>query len=328
MNKKKSIISVFAILIIFGIAEIIARSYGLGAPPLSRLHPNIEYYFKPSQDLNRFLNRIFINEYGMRSEDIDVSRPSDLQRRIAVFGDSVVFGGSQVDQDLIATSILQKRLREDGHAAEVLNISAGSWGPGNWRGYAKTYGFFDATDILLVISSHDATDNPSFAPLNPNTHPKQNPPFALYELLSRYFRPARVWHQLIGRRLRASPGAGSGESAIGSGEGDTRSEALRIGLADLSGFLNKAKESGARVAVVQFWDRREVESGQPGFGHSQIMELLSSRDIPTVQSLDSFRACSDNPARDLFVDGIHPYTLEGQECLANSLQLAFAEAGR
>ena len=40
--------------------------------------------------------------------------------------------------------------------------------------------------VVLVASSHDVTDNPTFAPLDPNTHPTKKPLLALTEGLTRY----------------------------------------------------------------------------------------------------------------------------------------------
>ena len=316
MNSKLYLIVIFCLLSL-GAAEFGARFYGLGRPPLTKTHPIIEYYFLPQQELTRFGSRIAINKFGMRSDDIQGSLLNPRHQRVLVFGDSVVFGGSQMDQASIATTILQQRLRNNDPTVEVLNISAGSWGPGNWRGYAKTYGLFGATDVILVISSHDATDNPSFAPLNPNTHPSSNPPFALYELFSRYLWPRLILSQVIGsssRRARDEQSENEAQASL--------LQSLKIGLADLDAFLAIAENSGARVAIVQFWDRAEVESGKANFGHQEIFDVLRRRNVEIVQSYELFKDCSSYPGRDLFSDGIHPYTLAGQQCLADSLQLA------
>lgn len=40
--------------------------------------------------------------------------------------------------------------------------------------------------VVLVASSHDVTDNPTFAPPDPNTHPTKKPLLALTEGLTRY----------------------------------------------------------------------------------------------------------------------------------------------
>jgi hypothetical protein len=69
-------------------------------------------------------------------------------RRVLVFGDSVVG-----------------------------NVATPSWGPGNWLGWARRFGFLQATDVVLVISSHAAADNPSPEPFtrNPNHIPFSHP---------------------------------------------------------------------------------------------------------------------------------------------------------
>lgn len=178
---------ILAIAAILG-GEVFARfALGLGTPPLSVTHPTIEYMFKPNQDVFRFGNRVLINSYGMRSSDFALRKPSQNEFRIMVFGDSVLNGGAQTDQTDLATTVVSQRLHKElARPVVVGNISAGSWGPGNWLAYVREYGFFDADAIVLVASSHDAADNPTFAPLNLNTHPVTAPYSALVEGVTRY----------------------------------------------------------------------------------------------------------------------------------------------
>jgi hypothetical protein len=151
-------------------------------------HPSIEYLYQPNQDVRRFGNRILINAYGMRSPDFPALKQDPDERRILVFGDSVLNGGAQTDHEALATSILSRQLADVWHKPLVVgNVSAGSWGPGNWLAYAREYGLFDADAVVLVMSSHDTADNPTFAPLNPNTHPTECPWTAVGEGLTRYY---------------------------------------------------------------------------------------------------------------------------------------------
>lgn len=96
----------------------------------------------------------------MRAAPLLPTRPAATRRGL-VFGDSVVG-----------------------------NVATPSWGPGNGLGWARRFGFLQATDVVLVISSHDAADNPSPEPFtgNPN-HPLQSPVSALVEGLERYALP-------------------------------------------------------------------------------------------------------------------------------------------
>lgn len=80
----------FLVLALMGIAgELFARfALDLGTPPLWVTNDRVEYMFRPNQDLHRFGNRIKINAYGMRSEEL----PLDDTDKVLVFGDSVLNG--------------------------------------------------------------------------------------------------------------------------------------------------------------------------------------------------------------------------------------------
>lgn len=310
-------------------AELAARFFfGLGNPPLLIANAKIEYLFRPNQSLRRFGNRIFINDYGMRSEHLStVLRPGE--RRVLVFGDSVVFGGAQLDQALIATEQLKTRMHQAGEVVSIGNVSAGSWGPGNWKGWAETFGFLGASDVVLVISSHDVADNPTYAPLSPLSHPQHNPPLALWELVSRYLNSGRVQYQIQSWGLLQKSGSNQSPPTLRSihlNDDELSEAAIRQGLSDLRAFLKAAQRSGARVSVVQFWERQELLSGQAKPGRSQIALLLQELKIPAVQSRLFFLSCSSNPSVDLYVDNIHPFTPAGQACLADAIQAALQKA--
>jgi len=323
-----ALLSGVAILLAEGLARI---GFGLGTPPLYEAHPVLEYRFKPNQRLRRFGNTVNINSYGMRSDPL-LPSPNPGVLRILVFGDSVVFGGAQTDQRHIATSVLQRRLQDRNPLLEVGNVSAGSWGPGNWKGWAETYGFLGADLVLLVLSSHDAVDNPTFMPLNELSHPTRNPPSALNELICRYLTLDRFRYQFRSWGLVAhAPEPTNWRSLVEVAPSNERrsetSDPMIQGLADLKSFLVSAQASGAKVAVVQFWNSDEVQYTPKSRQYQAIKDLLSSMAIPVIQSGPLFRVCSIDPARELFVDAIHPYSLKGQACLADALKQAAAESG-
>ena len=69
---------------------------GLGYPLLIRADPMYGYMPAPNQDLHGFFSHIHINAFGMRSDDIEATKPSDM-RRILCGGLRLVrdyFGGS------------------------------------------------------------------------------------------------------------------------------------------------------------------------------------------------------------------------------------------
>ena len=297
-----SILATVAILI--GAGELFARYVlGLGDPPLSLAHDQIEYLFKPNQDVMRFGHRIIINAYGMRTENFPKAKPAG-EFRVMVFGDSVLNGGNLLDHSTLATTLLSKRLSDALERPVVVgNISAGSWGPGNWLAYAQEYGFFDADIVMLVISSHDYADNPTFAPLNPLTHPQERPWSALWEGVTRYL-PRYL------PRISAAPPAEVQEIPT-----TVTSKAIDRGLSDLRQFLTLAINSGATVLVAQYPDREEIANGYAE-GYQRIKHLVETLGIDIFPLDPGIRAALDrgeNPYR----DGIHANDL-GQALLATA----------
>lgn len=285
--------------------ELFARfGLGLGTPPLSQPHPRIEYLFQPNQDVSRFGNRVLVNTYGMRSADFPELKPAK-EFRVMIFGDSVLNGGNLTDHDALATTLLSQRLAEtEGRPVVVGNISAGSWGPGNWLAYAKDYGFFDTDVVVLLISSHDVADNPTFAPLNPNTHPQQTPTLALVEGMTRYL-PRYLPIVSAPLQSDSQPPADDADSQV----------AVRQGLADLRAFLELAQEEVPRVLVVQHPDRQELTTrkAQPGFAMIRTLVIeLGVEVISAFPVMDAALAEGENPYR----DNIHVNAV-GQAVLAD-----------
>ena len=210
-------------------------------------------------------------------------------------GDSVLWGGSVLDQSLIATDLLQRNA-----ALDVGNVSAPSWGPGNWLGWAQRFGFLDANTVVLVISSHDAADNPSSEPFRGDRNHSLHPPAsALWEGFNRYLLPRlQAW-------LPSPPPADSPPPVASPTTADD--PRVQRGLADLRTMIQRARASDARVVAVQFADREEATTG-----------TLQ----PAVQAGPIFRRCG--PISTLYTDGIHPYTAAGQACLAQAIEQALA----
>lgn len=269
---------------------------GLGTPPLSIPHPQIEYMFKPGQSVLRFGNRIEINQYGMRSEPFE-AQPAFGECRIIAFGDSVLNGGSLSDQGAIATAIWRSELsRQRAGPVVVGNVSAGSWGPGNWLAYVRQYGFFGANLVVLAISSHDIYDNPEFGELDPSTHPQSVPRSSLVEGLTRYLpKIAAMFYSAGPERATAPlPPPGRGER-------------------DLQAFLREAKAAVPRVVVVQFLERAEFDTG-PMEGYRLIGQIAEREGVTMISSEAIFRqAMAENGEQ--FRDSIHPNDA-GQAALA------------
>lgn len=123
----------------------------------------------------------------MRSDEPDTSA-----FKIIGFGDSVINGSVMVDQDSVVTTLLTKILSKNFHTyIQVLNVSAGSWGPDNCFAYLKENGDFGAKVFFLVMSSHDAYDNMDFRKVVDRAHGYESKQYklAIWELWDRYVEP-------------------------------------------------------------------------------------------------------------------------------------------
>jgi hypothetical protein len=282
---------------------------GLGTPPLILAHPRIEYMMKPNQDVYRFGNHVQTNAWGMRSPAFPARKLDPNELRILVFGDSVINGGALTNQSELATSLVQHELEKRlGRPVVVGNVSAGSWGPGNWRAFVEEFGFFDADYIILVANSGDVGDCPTFARLDPIENPSENPTFATYELVMRY----------LPRYLPTFSSGGSAASAVPANPSHQHSAPTpieRIGLEDLRKFLSMAKSQTANVALVHFLDRSEVESGTESPSFTYVEALCNELHVPAFSTRVNFP--SDHAA-EYFRDPIHP-NLAGQKKLYEAL---------
>ena len=157
------------------------RYYGFTQAPLYQEDKGYEYIAQPNQKGMRFGNQYQFNSYSQRSKE-----PDSTKTIILGLGDSVIYGGVQSDQDSIATSIFSHETN-----MQMLNISAGSWGPDNCAAYLKKHGLFNAKAMFLLVSSHDAYDNMDFQPVVGVhiSYPDKQYTFAWIELFDRYIIP-------------------------------------------------------------------------------------------------------------------------------------------
>lgn len=308
MNKKKItlFLSISTIITLF-LGELFARYIlGLGDPPLSISHPKIEYMYKPNQDVSRFGNRILINQYGMRSQNFPRKKKSIDETRIMIFGDSVINGGNLTDHKDLATTIVQNEVSKSLTQPVIVgNISAGSWGPGNWLAYAQEYGFFQADIIILVLSSHDWSDNPSFKPLNPTTHPQDKPILALQEGVTRY----------LPRYLPDIPELNAREKVETQEKSSSHSNQEK-GLRDLKVFLRMARQHSQQVIVFHHPELSELKSGKFKKGYHKFFSLCQELGTKNI-SLKPYYEERKKPDN-LYRDFIHPNE-KGQQLLAQGI---------
>jgi lysophospholipase L1-like esterase len=223
-------------------------AFGLGSPPLLQKDSSIGYLFVANQDLRRFGHHVRINQYHQRSGPI-TALPAAGVDRILVIGDSVTFGGVQVNQNETFPALLEQDLRKDHLPAEVLNASAGGWAIGNERAYAERFGAFGSRVAILEIGSHDLLQETSTGELvgaDPN-YPEHNPATAVGELLNRYLIP-RLLNQ-------EAPSTAEAPSAASVTENDSQ---FAKNMGEFSKEVALLRQTGASVMVLHAPNRAEV----------------------------------------------------------------------
>ena len=179
------------------ILEVGLRLFGFGNPLIYIAEPKIGYLLAPSQRTKRFGNRIEINQYSMRSQNITRLRPR-ATLRVLLLGDSVANGAWWTDQQQTISAQIETQLKlmidnrsifgSDFEHIEVLNASANSWGPRNQLAYLKRLGSFEAQMVVLLINTDDlfATAPTSVPVGRDRNYPAHKPPLAIIEVWQRY----------------------------------------------------------------------------------------------------------------------------------------------
>jgi lysophospholipase L1-like esterase len=289
--------------------ELFARYYlGLGDPPITVTHPTIEYLFAPNQHVRRFGNQIDINSYSMRAADFPRAKQNANELRILLLGDSIINGGALTDQDELATELLRRHLAEALDRPVVVgNISAGSWGPPNLLAYVKEFGTFDADFAVLVLSSHDAADLPTFEPLDRNLIPQAKPAGALWEAVTRY----------LPRYLPGGSGASEEPAPVVSNSNRT------AGLAATRALVETFRKAGAKVIVLLHQTRNELAT-RPEAEHEMLRVVCGQAGAKVLELGTAFQESIDRGA-DPYRDGLHPNAL-GQRVIYEVLRQAVVES--
>ena len=304
---------IFLILIV---TELILRFvFGFCDAVLYQPSEAYEYIAQPNQHRYRFFSHIDYNSYSQRSEE-----PDSTKTIVLGLGDSVIFGGTMLDQDSIATTLFSKET-----GMQMLNISSGSWGPDNCAAYLREKGTFGAKAMVLVCSSHDAFDVMSHVPvvgIYPN-YPDKQYKLAIWELVDRYLLPrVKGW---LGQSQLADPDAQVVEK-VKSEERRVKNSCVLAdeGVAQKSldfdpGFdqlLQISKEKKIPFVIYLHPEVGEVMAHEYKEGGKMITEWAKSHHVKLINGLD------EGVATDMFRDVIH-LNEKGQRNLANSLERMF-----
>lgn len=279
------------------IGEILLRLYGFCDAPLYRASEKYEYIAKSNQDGNRFGHHYHINSFGQRCEE-----PDSTKKIVLGLGDSVLWGGVQCDQDSLATTLFSNET-----SMQMLNISAGSWGPDNCAAYLDEQGMFGAKAIVLVVSSHDAHDIMDFQPTVGvhASYPDKQYKLAWWELLDRY----------VFSSIKARFGSKSGLDP----DQKVLSGIKKSGKGFNPGFDRlKAKADSASIPMYIILHAEESELDGKSYNEQgqEIIRWADSVQVPLIKDLDYNFNHTD------YRDNIHLST-QGQKKLSNIFKKLF-----
>lgn len=300
MIKKRKVYIIVSLCLIVFVELILRYVFGFCDAVLYQPSPAYEYIAQPNQHRYRFFSHIDYNSYSQRSDE-----PDSTKTIVLGLGDSVIFGGTMLDQDSIATTLFSKET-----GMQMLNISSGSWGPDNCAAYLKEKGTFGAKAMVLVCSSHDAFDVMSHIPvvgIYPN-YPDKQYKLAIWEVVDRYLLP-RIKVYFRGKQL-LDPDAQVVEK-VKSEEG-VANKALNFDPG-FDQLLQISEGKHIPFFIYLHPEVGEVMSRKYKEGGLMIMEWAKTHHIKLIDGLN------EGIAVDMYRDVIH-LNEKGQRNLANSLK--------
>lgn len=299
MKILKRAILIFVLFLV--VCEFILRfAFGFCDALLYCESDKYEYIAQPNQDRHRFGAYIHYNSYSQRNGE-----PDSTKVRVLGLGDSVIFGGTWMDQDSLASTLFSEET-----GIQMLNISAGSWGPDNCAAYLKENGTFGASAMILVCSSHDAYDVMSHMPvvgIYPN-YPDKQYPLAWIELIDRYLIP-RVKMFFV-KKTFLDPDASVVASATGKSV-IKKSMEFNPGFSQLKTIADSLH---IPFSIYLHAEKGELEAGKYNEMGEMIIKWARQNNVPLMQGL------KNGETVDMYRDIIH-FNEKGQRHLADCFEL-------
>lgn len=307
-NYKKLYCWICAPVILLVCVELILRIvFGFCDAVLYQESDRYEYIAQPNQYRYRFFSHIDYNSCSQRSDEPDTTKTIILG-----LGDSVIFGGTMIDQDSIATTLFTEMT-----GMQMLNISAGSWGPDNCAAYLREKGTFGAKAIILVCSSHDAYDVMSHQPVVGvySNYPDKQYKLAIWELTDRYLLP-RLRSLFIKQKTMLDPDAHIVEN-IQNASVAKKSCRFNPGFGQLKEIADSLNIPFAIYLHAEFY---ELQAGRYNSMGSEIIEWARANDVPLFCGIEY----GETP--NMYRDVIH-LNENGQRHLADVMKLMTKQMG-
>lgn len=296
------------VLAFIGLETGLRLGLGLGYPVLSMADSQTGYRFQPHQNRRRLGKKLQYNQYSQRSDFVTLPKPQDTFRVLMV-GDSVLNGGTPIDQAQTISELLETQLASDYPTVEVLNASAGSWGIGNQLGYLRKFGFFDSDILILQIGTHDLVQPTSTGDRvgrDPN-YPNRLPLLATQELWQRYLMP-RVQRRFGWKSSGEIPTTPDLEAQF------------QANMAYLQEIITQARRQSLPVYVLYTPNWVDVLSPDPNpLYKAEFLALLDRQQVPVIDLQNLWSSLPATTVEAYFRDSVH-LTVAGNQAIAKTLR--------
>lgn len=304
---KQKIFILFILLLVFVVGELVLRfAFGFCDALLYNESDKYEYIAQPNQDRHRFGAHIYYNSYSQRNDE-----PDSTKVRVLGLGDSVIFGGTWMDQDSLASTLFS-----DETGTQMLNISSGSWGPDNCAAYLMEKGTFGASAMILVCSSHDAYDVMTYVPVVGvvPTYPDRQYKLAWTELIDRYLVP-RIRMMFGKTELKLDPDEQVVKNSEFKNTVRQKSSSFNNGFVQL---LDISQKKSIPMAIYLHAERDEIKAGLYNEMGQKIIEWAAEHDVCLIEGLKA------GETEDMYHDKIH-FNEAGQRFLATQMVRLYKE---
>ena len=273
---------------------------------LYRESDKYEYIAQPNQDRHRFGAHIYYNSYSQRNDE-----PDSTKVRVLGLGDSVIFGGTWMDQDSLASTLFSEAT-----GTQMLNISAGSWGPDNCAAYLKENGTFGASAMILVCSSHDAFDGMTPVPVVGvvPTYPDRQYKLAWTELIDRYLVP-RIRMMFGKTEVKLDPDEQVVKNSEFKNTVRQKSSSFNNGFVQL---LDISQKKNIPMAIYLHAENDEISAGRYNEMGQKIIEWAAEHDVCLIEGLRA------GETENMYHDKIH-FNEAGQRFLATQMVRLYKE---
>ncbi len=256
-----------------------------------------------------------INALGLRGGEIPIVKPEG-QRRVLVLGDSIAFGLSIEQPDLMVTHLRDLAdARFQGNELDWINGSVIGYSP--WQEFElfKAVGLpLDPDLIVHVFCLNDIGEKFNLVQYGGSTQFLAPPePLALeWSGLVRMIRDLSLkWFGPTREELRARSALYSDDRTIDEPDAPEIQEAWCVTLKNMGDIVDLARRRALPMAIICFPQARQIDADPPSESAPQEMlrRFCMRRNVPFLDLLPTYRAVRREQhltGEDLFPDGTHP----------------------